>query len=70
MIYQGISENGHSKELVDGLNAIGKRYIYIYIYKLVSNVQLPGSKRFDSQIQMHTITQNNYVSLTKKFQQH
>ena len=40
------------------------------IYHLMSNVQLPGSKRFDSQIQMHTITQNNYISLDKEFQQH
>ena len=39
----GISEPGHEKEEVDGLNAVDKRYIY----QLMSKVQLPGSIRFD-----------------------
>ena len=56
----------NGKELVHGLNAIDKRYIY----QLISNIQLSGSKIFDSQMQMQTITQNNDVSLTKKTQQH
>ena len=38
----GISEPGHRKESVDGLNVIDK----CYIYKLISNVQLPGSIYF------------------------
>ena len=38
IIDQGISANGHGKEVVDGLNAVDKRYIY----KLMSKVQLPG----------------------------
>ena len=42
-IDQGISAPVHVKEVVDGLNAIDKHYIY----KLMSNVQLPGSKTFD-----------------------
>ena len=41
-----------------------------YIYQLISTVQLPGSKRFDSQIQIYTGTQKDYVSLAKEFQQH
>ena len=40
IIYQGIIAPGHGKEVVDGINAITKRYIY----QLMSNVQLPGSK--------------------------
>ena len=36
----------------------------------MSNVQLPGSNRFDSQIQIHTGNQNNDVSLDEEFQQH
>ena len=32
------------------------------------NVQLPGSKTFDSQILMHYFTQKNDVSMAKKFQ--
>ena len=41
--YRGISAPRHGKEAVNGLNAIDKRYIYQLIY----NVQLPGSKTFD-----------------------
>ena len=39
--------------------------IYIYIYQLMSNFKLPGSKIFDSLIQMHTSNQNDDVSLAK-----
>ena len=48
--------------MVDGLNAIGKRYMY----QLMSNVQLPGFKRFDSQILMHSCTLKNDVSMDKE----
>ena len=44
IIYRGISTPGHGKEVVHELNAIGKHYIY----KLMSNIQLPGSNRFYS----------------------
>ena len=47
IIDRGISAPGNGKEVVDGLNAVDKRYIY----QLMSKVQLPGSVRFDSQIQ-------------------
>ena len=49
--------------MVDGLNAVDK----CYIYQLMSKVQLPGSIRFDSQIKMHTGTENKDVSLAKLF---
>ena len=52
---------GHGKKVVYGLNAFDKHYIY----QLISTVQLPGSKIFDSQIQMHTVTQKDDVSLAK-----
>ena len=58
-IYLGISAPGHGKEVVDGLNAVDKRYIYHFM----SKVQLPGSVIFDSQIKMHTGTENKDVSL-------
>ena len=38
IIDQGISAPGHGKEVVDGLNAVDKRYMY----QLMSKVQLPG----------------------------
>ena len=44
IIDRGISAPVHGKEVVDGLNAIDKSYIY----HLISNVQLPESKLFDS----------------------
>ena len=50
---RGISEPGYGKEVVDGLNAIAKRYMY----ELISTVQLPGSKTFEKQIIMHSCTQ-------------
>ena len=52
--------------MVDGLNAIGKRYIY----QLMSKVQLPGSIRFDSQIKIHTGTEKKEVSLAREFKDH
>ena len=55
----GISAHGHGKEVVDGLNAVDKRYIY----QFMSKVQLPGSIIFDSQIKIHTGTENKDVSL-------
>ena len=52
--------------MVDGINTIGKRYMY----QLISNVQLPVSKTIDSQILMHSCTPKNDFSLAKKLQKH
>ena len=52
--------------MVDGLNAVDKHYIY----QLMSTVQLPGSVIFDSQIRMHTGTENKDVILAKEFKDH
>ena len=66
IIDRGISAPGHGEEVVDGLNAVDKRYIY----KFVSTLQLPGSKIFDSHVIIHTGTQKYGVSLAREFQQH
>ena len=50
IIDQGISAPGHVKGVVYGLNTIDK----CDIYQLIYNVQLPGSKTFDSLILMHS----------------
>ena len=42
----------------------------IYIYQLVSSVQLSVSKIFDSHMQMHTGNQKDDVSSAKEFQHH
>ena len=64
IIYQGISAPGHGKEVADGLNAVDKRYIY----QLMSDFQLPGSNRFDSQMKIHTDNHSNDSSLSREFQ--
>ena len=66
IIDRGICAPGRGKEVVDGLNAIDKRYIY----QLMSKIQLPGSVRFDSRIKIHTGTENKYVSLAHEFKNH
>ena len=66
IIYRGISAPGHGKEVVDGLNTVDKRHIY----QLMSTVQLPVSKIFYSQMQIHTGYQKDDVSLAKEFQRH
>ena len=66
IIDQGMSEPGHGKEVVYGLNAVDKWYIY----QLMSNVQLIGSNRFDSNMQIHNGNKNYDLSLAKEFQQH
>ena len=63
-IDQGISEPGHGKEVFDGINAIDK----LYMYQLIYNVQLPGSRKVDSQNLMYSCTPKNDVSLAKEFQ--
>ena len=52
--------------IIDSIDAIYKRCIY----QLMSNVQITGSKWFDSQIIMHYCTQKNDFSLAKEFQEH
>ena len=61
IIDRGIIAPGHGKEVVDGLHSVDKRYIY----KLMSKVQLPESVIFDSQIKIHTGTENKDSSLAK-----
>ena len=40
------------------------------IYQLISTVQLPGSNRFDSHMQIHTSNQKNDVNLAREIQHH
>ena len=66
IIDRGISEPGHVREVVDGLNVISKRFLY----QLMSNLQLLGKKSYDTQMVMRTGTRTSDVSLTRKFQKH
>ena len=66
VIDRGISEPGHGKEVVYGINDVDKRYIY----QLMSTVQLTGSNIFDSKMQIHTGNQKYDVILVKESQHH
>ena len=57
----GISAPGNGNEVVYGLNSVDKRYTY----QFMSTVKITGSIRFDLQIQMHTGTPKDGVSLAK-----
>ena len=62
IFYRGISAHVHGKEVVDGLNAIGKRYMY----QSMSIVQLPGPKTSEKQIIIHSCTPKKDVNLAKE----
>ena len=59
IIDRGISAPVHVRELLNGLNGIGKRVIL----QLMSTVQLPGAKFYEKQMVMHTGTRTSNVSL-------
>ena len=62
-IYWCISAPEHGNDVIDGINAIDKRYIY----QLMSNVQLPVSITFDLQIIIYSYTNKNDVSLDEEW---
>ena len=66
IIDRGISAPGNGREVVDGLNAIDK----MFLLQLMTTVQLPGAKSYDTQMVMHTGTHTSDVSLTSEFQKH
>ena len=63
IIDRGISAPGHVREVVDGLNAIDKRFLF----QLISIVQLPGAQGYDTQMVMHTGTRTYDVSFSSEF---
>ena len=62
----GISAPGHGREVVDGLNAIEKWFIF----QLISTVKLPGATSYNTKMVMHTGTHRPEVSLASRFQNH
>ena len=60
IIDSGMISPGHGIEVLDGINAIGKRFIF----QLMSTMQLTGAKSYDTQMVMHTETCTSDVSLT------
>ena len=66
IIYSGISAPGHVREVVDGINATHKKFIF----HMMATVQFPCIKLFDAQMVVHTATQNTDMSLALEFQKH
>ena len=66
MINCRISAPGHGREVADVLNATEKRFIF----HLMATVKLPGSKRFDTQMAVHTETQDTDTNLSQSFQKY
>ena len=66
IIEHGFSALGHVREVVYGLNDTYKRLTF----HLMTTVQITVSKWFDTQMALHTVTQNTDVSLALKFQKH
>ena len=66
IIDRGISSPGHGREVVDGLSAIEKRFIF----QLMSTVQLLGAKHYDTHMVMHTGNCTCDVSFASEFQKH
>ena len=66
IIERGIIASVHGREVVDGLNTLDKRFIF----QLMSTVQLPGEKRYYTQMVMHTGTHTYDVSLAREFRKH
>ena len=61
-----ISATGHGREVVDGINFIEKRFLF----KLISTVQIPGEKGYDTKMVIHTGIRTSDVSLSSEFQKH
>ena len=59
VIGRGISSLGHDIEVVDGLNSIGK----MFLFQLISTLQFTSAKVYDTQIVMHTGTHASDDSL-------
>ena len=66
MIYCGIIAPGQRREVIYGLNATDKRFLF----KLISTVELTGAKGYDTHMVIHTISHTSDVSLAREFQKH
>ena len=66
IIDRGISALGYGREVVDGLNAISKRFLL----QLIPTLKLPGANSYVTQMVMHTRTHSYYVSFYIEFQKY
>ena len=66
IIDRGISAPGHVREVVNGFNSIGKRFLF----RLISTVQLTDAKGYAKHMVMCTVIRTSDVSLASEFQKH
>ena len=66
IIDRGISAPGNSREVVDDINTIDKRFLF----HIISTVKFLGAKGYDTQMIIHTGTHLYDVSLARDFQKH
>ena len=62
IIGRGIVAPGHGREVVDGLNAIEKSFLF----HLISTLQLPGTKGYDTKMVMHNVSLTSDVILDRE----
>ena len=66
IVDHGIRVPGNDREVLDGINVIVKRFLF----QLMSTVQLPSAKHYDTKIVIHNGTHTYDVSLARYFQKH
>ena len=59
IINRGVSAPGNDQDVVGGLNTTNKKFIF----ELMANMQLPGSKGYDTHMTMHSATRKYNISL-------
>ena len=63
IIDSGVEAPGYGREVVNGLNATGKRFLSM----LKTTVKLTGAPAYDTQMEMHTSTVNTDISIEREF---
>ena len=66
IIYSGVGAPGNCRGVFDGLNAIEKTNLLVFMF----SVQLPSAAVYDKHMTMHTSTINKGISLAREFQKH
>ena len=61
IIDRGISAPGYGREVLYGLNAIDKEFLF----QLIPTAQMPGEKRYDKHMVIQTGTRTSNVGLAR-----
>ena len=61
IIYPGVSAPGYDIDVVDGINATVKRFIF----QIMSTVNFPGAKMYGTEMTMHSEMSTGDVGLSQ-----